>query len=208
VRLHPDHATLLIEETIENVGSAKVDFLLGHHPTFPAIPGAKIDVAAGAVHVEAAAPGMLSGESSQWPVASRLDGTLENLATVPDEVQMRVLYLEAVAAGWVAMRPPLGSTAPGIALSWDVTTFPNLWFWLQNGDNAYPWWGRARLIGLEPQRAWPFDGLAAARDRGQSISLEPGLSHSTWITLTRLDRTDIPVESVDRNGGVSFGSAE
>lgn len=202
LRLAEDSATLLVEEEVTNVGTGAVDFIWGHHPTFPAIPGARIDVPPARVHVEPSTPGNLAPGSGIWPLMPGATGGIEDLSLVPAETMVRLIYLEEVEEGWAALRPPQGSDSPGIALAWDREMFPHVWIWLQNGDNRYPWWGRAHMIGLEPQRSWPFDGLGAARDRGQSIRLAAGAQCSCWVTLTLLPNNDDPVTGVSRLGEV------
>ncbi|HTL40492.1 MAG TPA: hypothetical protein VL294_03370 [Pseudolysinimonas sp.] len=200
VHLSPDHPAVLIEETVTNVGARPVPFLWGHHPTFPAVPGSLIDLPGSpAVAVEPATPGALGGAGGTWPLLDRADGGTEDLSTIPDEVQVRLTYLSGLPEGWAALRPPTG---PGVALAWDQQTFPFLWMWLLNGDPGFPWYGRARMLGLEPQRAWPFDGLAGARDRGQELVLEAGSSTTSWITLSVFGDTAVPVSGVGRDGTV------
>jgi galactose mutarotase-like enzyme len=201
VRLSPNRPALLIEETVTNVGAKSVPFIWGHHPTFPAVPGSKVDLPGRpAVQVEPTSNGLLAAGSGQWPLLNRTDGGLEDLSTIPDEIQVRLAYVTGLNQGWVALRPPTG---PGIALAWDLETFPSMWMWLQNADPGFPWYGRARMLGLEPQRSWPFDGLNGARQRGQELTLEPGESTSSWITLSVLAHTHHPVTSVERNGRIT-----
>lgn len=206
VRLSPDRAALLIEETATNIGSRPVPFLWGHHPTFPAITGSRIDLhGTPGVIVEPATPGMLAPGRGIWPHLARTDGGSDDLSTLPDEEQVRVSYLPDVAEGWVALRPPPTAERPAVGLAWDLDTFPHLWLWLQNSDPGFPWYGRARMLGLEPQRSWPFDGLVGARERGQHLQLEPGESRSSWITLSAFADPGIPVTGIARDGVVTTG---
>ncbi|HEU0205909.1 MAG TPA: hypothetical protein VFQ74_04350 [Pseudolysinimonas sp.] len=204
IRLSPDRAALLIEETAKNLGSRRVPFLWGHHPTFPAIPGSRIDLPAGRVEVEPRTPGPLSLESGRWPRLRDRAGAEVAADTIPGEEQVRLLYLPDLEEHWAALRAPLGSEAPTVALSWDGATFPHLWLWLQNADPGFPWYGRARMIGLEPQRSWPFDGLAPAMERGQALWLDPGAETTSWITLSLVAATDRRVTGVTRSGDVSY----
>ncbi len=206
VRLSPDLAALLIEETATNVGARPVPFLWGHHPTFPAIAGSRIDLPGSpTVVVEPATPGPLALPGGRWPHLDRADGGHEDLSTLPGEQQVRLAYLPDAAEGWVALRPPAGDDRPAIGISWDLETFPHLWLWLQNADPGFPWYGRARMLGLEPQRSWPFDGLVGAIDRGQHLELQPGESRSSWITLTVFASPGGPVTGITRDGSVTTG---
>jgi hypothetical protein len=206
VRLVPGRPALQIEETVVNVGSKSVPFIWGHHPTFPAVPGTRIDSPATGVIVEPQTAGPLVAEAGNWPNLNRTDGGLEDVAVIPEPAQVRLLYLPDLADGWVALRPPRIGSGPvdGVGLAWDVDTFPHMWLWLQNADPGFPWFGRARMVGLEPQRSWPFDGLVGAIDRGQQLQLEPGASASSWITLSLFEAAELPVTGVDRGGKVRF----
>jgi galactose mutarotase-like enzyme len=207
VRLVPDRAVLLIEESVRNVGATTVPFVWGHHPTFPAIPGSHIDSPATVVAVEPATPGPLLEGSGRWPSAPRRDGGVEDVSVIPADEQVRLLYLPKLSDGWVALRPPAsaGHSSQGVALAWDLQTFPHMWMWLQNGDPGFPWYGRARMVGLEPQRAWPFDGIDGAIRRGQELRLEPGDTADSWITLALFDADDSAVVGVSRDGTVVTG---
>lgn len=210
VRLAADRPALYVEETVRNVGATDVPFIWGHHATFPAIPGARIDLPDVQFHVEPATPGPLEATSGTWPVADGADGQAHDLSVVPEEQQVRLLYLPDMSEHWVAVRPPADQsaeqTALGFALSWDGGTFPHMWLWLQNGDPGFPWYGRARMLGLEPQRSWPFDGLAGAIERGQEVVLGPGQTTSSWATLAVFDDVSAPVTGVARSGAVTFAS--
>jgi galactose mutarotase-like enzyme len=208
IRLVQGSATLQIEETVVNVGSTAVPFIWGHHPTFPAVTGARIDSPASRVIVEPQTPGPLEREAGRWPRLRRADGGIEDVAVIPDAPQVRLLYLPELVDGWVALRPPASDPAPvdGVALAWDIATFPHMWLWLQNADPGFPWFGRARMVGLEPQRSWPFDGITGAIARDQHLRLEPGASASSWITLSLFDAGERSVVGVDRDGAVTFES--
>lgn len=205
VRMAPDRPAVLLEETVTNLGSRPVPFLWGHHPTFPAHAGARIDLAGAAVEVEPATRGPLGTGGGQWPMVTSPDGIPIDLSVVPPEEQVRLIYLHSLREPWVALRPPAatGENSQGVALAWDGDTFPAMWIWLQNGDPGFPWYGRGRMIGLEPQRSWPFDGLTGAIERGQAIVLEPGECRASWVTLTAFGQTDRPVTGVSRAGAVA-----
>jgi hypothetical protein len=206
VSLSPDRAALFIEETATNVGSRPVPFLWGHHPTFPALTGSRIDLhGTPGVVVEPATPGPLAGTGGPWPRLARTDGGTDDLSTITDEEQVRVSYLPDIDEAWVALRPPAGEARPALGLAWDIETFPHLWVWLQNGDPGFPWYGRARMLGLEPQRSWPFDGLVGAMERGQHLELQPGESRSSWITLAAFPDPGVPVTGIARDGSVTTG---
>lgn len=201
VRLSPNSAVIYVDEKVTNVGTKEVPFLWGHHPTFPALPGSRIDLpGASTVEVEPTSAGPLAGRGGVWPLLRRSDGDSEDLSFVPSEEQVRLTYITGLRDGWVALRPPSGA---GVGLAWDLETFPFMWLWLQNGDPGFPWYGRARMLGLEPQRSWPFDGIDGARERGQELVLQPGESTTSWITLAIFPPTGEPVTGISREGHVT-----
>jgi galactose mutarotase-like enzyme len=206
VRLSADRAALHLEETVTCVGARPVQFIWGHHPTFPAVAGSRIDLPGSpTVEVEPATTGRLARGSGTWPLLPRADGGIEDLRVVPAEDQVRLSYQTGLTEGWVALRPPVETNGPAIGLAWDLETFPFLWLWLQNADPGFPWYGRARMLGLEPQRSWPFDGLAPAAARGQAMTLQSGQSASSWITLTVFPSSDDAVTGISREGHVTRG---
>ena len=46
------------------------------------------------------------------------------------------------------------------------------------------------------------DGLAAARERGESRELAPWATHRTWVTMSLFDADERPVTAVERDGRV------
>lgn len=202
VKLAPDRPTLLVDETVRNIGTRTTPFLWGHHPTFPAIPSAQIDLPAASFEVEPTAPGTARTSGGRWPAGAGVGGQPLDLSVIPADEMVRLLYLHDMESGWAALRNPPGAAAPGIAMSWDLDAYPCLWLWLQNGDPGFPWYGRGRMLGIEPQRYWPFDGLAGAVQRGQAMMLEPDETVSSWLTLTLLPDACGRVRNVDRDGTV------
>jgi galactose mutarotase-like enzyme len=192
-----------IEEQVENDSPRAVPFLWGHHPAFPAVTGATIDLPRCLVRPEPASPGDLEPRVTAWPAARGTDGGERDLRTVTGERMHRLLYANDLHGGWAALRQPAGT--PSVALAWDRDAFPLLWIWLLDGTDEFPWYGRARMLALEPQTAAPFDGLAAAHARGEAHVAEPGERRSAWLTLTLFDGDDAPVRSVDRDGRIEVG---
>ena len=44
--------------------------------------------------------------------------------------------------GWAALRDPADGT--GVALAWDLATFPHVWLWTEIGGPGFPFYGRAQ----------------------------------------------------------------
>lgn len=197
--LADDAPTLHLEERVVNDSGLEQEFLWGHHPVFPAIPGASIDLPTNCrAHAEPAFPSPFGSDPQPWPHLLDEAGDPHDLSRVPGEAIQRVLYVTDLGAGWAALRQP--APQPGVALAWDAETFPCMWFWLQNGTSEFPWFGRARMLALEPQAAYPCDGLAAASRRGRAHRLPPHSSWETWLTITLLPELEQPIADVRRDG--------
>lgn len=202
--LDAERPLLRIAETVRNEADMEVQFLWGHHPAFRAVAGAHIDLP-GADAL--AAPGydpphndLQPGRSGAWPHLPGLDGTSVRLDVVPEGPRQRLVYLTSLVGGWYALRDITGGV--GLAMCWDVRTFPCLWMWTEIGGTEFPWFGRSSLLALEPATACPSDGLAPAIERGETHRLDPGETMTTWLTMTLFDADDRPVRGVDETGAV------
>jgi hypothetical protein len=108
------------------------------------------------------------------------DGDLEDLSTIPPGPLERLVYLPDRAPGRATLRLPAAAGGGGVALAWDAETFPHVWLWRQLGGRGFPFHGRARLVCIEPQSAWPY----GAEER---LRLAPGEGRETWLTAELLD---------------------
>ena len=192
IRISADRPVLWIDERIDNDSDLPFAYAWGHHPAFAARTGMDIDLPAGPVRFEAL------GATGTWPAVARPDGRMEALDRVPAPPVSRVGVLPDRPAGWAALREP--GTGHGVALAWDLAAFPHLALWQQIGGPEFPWYGRARIVALEPVSIWPGDGLARAIERGQARTLAPGGSAAAWITLSLFPATNAMVSGVDRAG--------
>ena len=201
--LDAERPVLFLEETVHNESALTVPFVWGHHPAFDAMPGSVLDVAAHRVVVpvgyDVAHADLADGES-QWPTATGRDGEPVDLRVVPKGPVERVVYLPDVSEGWAALRRPDGA---GIALAWDVVAHPHVWVWTEVGGVDFPWYGRSRVLAVEPASSWPNDGLSGALQRGQAHHLAPGASLSSWLTVALIDNVSAPIINVSRGGEVT-----
>ena len=208
MRLAPGAATLLIDETVRCDAGVPVDFLWGHHPAFDAVAGATIDLPAGVV-VTASDVYRLPridlepGSRGVWPNVPGLGGgppvALDRVPVGPVE---RLAFLSGFGSRtWAAIRgfePGLG-----MAMAWDAATFPGAWLWWELGGPGHPWYGRARIVAIEPHAADRADGLAAAIERGKAHRVRPAEARSAWLTMSLFDADERPVLGVDRAGTVT-----
>ena len=146
---------------------------------------------------------LAAGAAGTWPrVPGKAGGTVELDRVGPGPTE-RLAYLSGFDAlgGWVAIRGVAAGL--GVAMAWDVATFPHAWFWWEIGGPGHPWHGRSRIVAIEPHTAVPSDGLAAAVARGDAHRLEPGQTHRTWLTVSLFDADDRPVRGVAQDGSLT-----
>lgn len=144
---------------------------------------------------------LMPGTDGPWPHGVSKTGDSVDLRVVPSRPRECVVYISDMSAGWAALRYP--DAGEGVAMAWDAQIFPNLWYWTQIGCPGFPWYGRGRIVALEPATSWPSDGLAAAIDRGQAHEIPGGGTVTAWLTVTLLDSASAPVVGVDRDGTVN-----
>jgi galactose mutarotase-like enzyme len=204
MRLAGDRATVTVEEVVTNESATPVEFVWGHHPVFPAVPGTEVDVPAATVRADAgfapAAGDVEPDASGEWPFLPGPGGRVD-LRRVPDGPAERYCFMCDLPEGWAAVRDVSGGT--GVALSWDVEVWPHAWLWLELGGEGFPWYGRGAFLGVEPQRSWPGDGLAAARERGHALRVEGGGRVASWLTFSLFDADEREVERVGRDGAIT-----
>lgn len=205
VKLDPEGAVLRIESSLHNISSQPVPYLWGHHPAFATPAGTRLDLPARAVEVgELSEPhhDLMPGSSGQWPDAAARHGGMARLDEVPDASVERLCYLPDLASGWGALRDT--SAGRGVAIAWDVETFPHAWLWQNLGGPGFPFYGRAQLTAIEPHSAWPAAGLAEHVERGTASVLDPGATQETWLTAVLFEATERSVVGVDRAGVVEL----
>ena len=206
--LEPGKPVLHLEETAQNDSAVDVPFLWGHHPAFDAVPGTLLDVPANRAVVPAGydvAHADLAPGDYQWPTADARSGSKIDLRTVPGGPVERVVYLPDVTSGWAALRRPDGV---GVAMAWDAQVYRHVWVWTEIGGVDFPWYGRSRVMAVEPVSSWPNDGLAEALRRGRAQNLGPSASVSSWLTIALFESSDARVVGVTREGAVSFASRD
>jgi len=92
-------------------------------------------------------------------------------------------FLTGLDRRFVAIRRLDGSV--GAALSWEGDVYDCVWYWCElGGSTEPPWYGRGRLIGLEPSSTSSGHGLADAARRGaRLIQLRPGQPVTATLRL-------------------------
>lgn len=195
---------LRIEETVTSDANMPVPYIWAHHPAFNALPGSVIDLPPASVEIpEGHDPqfnDLAPGVDGVWPFVQGKNGDREDLSVVPNAPCERLAFVHGFNEGWAAIRDRDGG---GVAIAWDVTTFPNAWMWTEMGGHGFPWYGRSNILAIEPAASWPSDGLEAAVGRNQAHWLEPKSSRTTWLTLRLLEPAPGSVREMSRNGAVT-----
>jgi hypothetical protein len=177
-----------VRERVRMLGDRPARAMWGHHPTFGSdLLDGPFEIQSGARSVTVDdgydPPGnpLIAGAKGSWGSIPGKQGPYD--LGRPEGRLAALAYLQDFASPWISIRRLDDSV--GAALSWDQTIFSCAWLWLELGANeAPPWGGRTRLIGLEPNTTWPANGLAEADRRGaRLLTLRPGAEASAWIRL-------------------------
>lgn len=109
-----------------------------------------------------------------WPFAPGPDGPIDLTAAPPVGSPNEMLYLHGFGpeGAYAVENRTLGIRA---TIRWDAEVQPTLWMWQESGaTTGWPWYGQARVIGLEPFAGWPTSGFEAAAANGSVLTFEPG----------------------------------
>ena len=172
---------LLLDETVINESPQPIEILWGHHPNFATpfiepdcrlrLPPCRASVN-GKIEEDAA---LAADQSGDWPILAGRQGVPIDLSLIPDgEVppSRDFVHLDGFSEGWFEIVNQRRGV--GFRLDWDAARFPVLGFWrLLGGGIDYPWYGRHRIIALEP-----LTGLA------MTLPLLPGSSASTRLSAS------------------------
>jgi hypothetical protein len=104
-------------------------------------------------------------------------------------------YLDNLREGWIAVTQP--KVGVGIGLAFDAAVFPYVWLWQEFGyTQEYPWYGRAYVIGVEPQSSMP----GARETGGRLLRLEGGGAMDTVLCAVVFE--GIGADHIAPNGAV------
>jgi hypothetical protein len=171
--------TLCLTETAISDGPEEVPVIWGQHVTFGS------DMLDGPVIVETGARRVVvddaydppanpwrPGAAGTSPVVDGKSGTAD--LSRPEGPLAAMAYLTDFERPFVSIRRVDGSFAA--VLSWRGEIYDSVWYWCElGGTTTAPWYGRGRLIGLEPISTFPGRGLTEAARRGaRMLRLFPG----------------------------------
>ena len=210
MRIDPARPVLHISEEVANESNLTVPFVWGHHPAFGpplAAPGARIDIPDAKVFVDQTLTGpyvdLEPGSVHRWGSVTGRDGARLDLDVVPAGPAQRLCYLTELSEGWFAIRNEAAGI--GLAVRWDLQTFPHLWFWQEiAAGQGMPWYGRGQITAIEPASQFPAHGLEAAIKAGTARHLGPGEIARTGLSVTLFKTENRPVSGVAADGTVQF----
>jgi hypothetical protein len=185
--LRLDGGRLVVEE--EATADAPVAAMWGQHVTFGSdLLAGPVEIATNATRVAACATydppanPLEPGRVGTWPILPGPDGPVD--LSRPGAGWAALACLDGFEGPpWVELRRSDGALAA--RLDWSADPWPLAWLWIETGGTAEgPWFGRGRLIGVEPCSTWPATGLAAAHAAGAPLArFAPGVARRGRVAL-------------------------
>ncbi|XSS47381.1 hypothetical protein ACQBAU_04950 [Propionibacteriaceae bacterium Y2011] len=174
-----------VTETVRNTVGETQRFCWGHHPVFPAGPSTRLELAGGIVHAEDSselrAAGLADAVTFPWPRYTSEDGSTVDVSRIPDGPVERLLVVSDLQEPRVVIHGLPDDTS--VELTWNGDVWPHLWVWVQVAGSGFPWYGRAAVMGVEPQSSPTTGGLAAGIDDGTALVLAPHAELKSHLTL-------------------------
>jgi len=197
-------ATISLQERLTNASNQTLEYCWVQHPAFgsPFVgSGTEITVPAETVETAKAEPwGRLKPETTyKWPYVEDKRGNKVDLSLLPSEdvVADETVFITNIKESWYTVVNP--NLKLGFALKWDLSVFPDLWFWQSYRIPDHPWFGRAYCIALEPSSGH-LTALEQLK-RGTIKKLEGNTSVETQLTATVFSGVE-KVKAVNSDGTV------
>ena len=175
--------SVTVTDTVTNLAPLPIGFDYQHHPAFgePLVEiGTELETDAGTYTAD---PGHQAGPFEpgsvhSWPATAE-NGTA--VAQIDGAPRAMVGWLDELAHGWLAVRNRRRDLAAHV--EWDTAVMSRAWLWQEyDATIGYPWFGRARAVGVEPSSA-PTNGP----DRDDVVTLSAHTSLTTWVRITTGD---------------------
>jgi galactose mutarotase-like enzyme len=194
---------LTVREHLKMTGQRPLAVIWGHHPTFGSdLLAGPVEITSGAKLVTAdwaydpQANSLAPGASGNWPMIQGKRGAVD--LSRPDGPLAAMAYLTDFETPWAAIRRL--DNAVAVVLSWTADPFACAWLWYElGGTPEAPWYGRGRLIGIEPNTTRSGAGLADALSRGTAFRLHPGEERTAELQL-RVFRPSGRIETSSQAG--------
>jgi hypothetical protein len=198
LRLASARQTLTVEEELVNTAPAEVEAMWGQHIAFGAPflrDGCLITLPDGITvipHDVAINPPdrrISPGGPWAWPEVPAPHGGTVDLSVVPGRgAASDIAYLAGFGErAWYEISDP--ALGLGLRVRWDGNVLPYLWLWQESGATVdYPWWGEARVTGLEPFSSYPTSGLAEASANGTALRLGGHARRELTMEITVIDK--------------------
>jgi hypothetical protein len=205
-------AGVRMEESIVNKGGEDLHYMWGHHPAIgdPFLSGdCTLNVPTGRFlnHSAEISPHVRipAGASGRWPLIKGKSGEPVDLSRIPEggERITEFGYLCDFEEGWY------GYTSRkhrfGFGLAWPLRVFPYLWFWQElRGSFGYPWYGRCRVMAVEPFTSIPGTGLVSAIDAGTAPLLAAGEKVEANLAAIFYEENAGELQSISTEGTGKF----
>jgi galactose mutarotase-like enzyme len=145
--LRATEPVLRLSERVVNEGKRDIEFMWGHHPALgPPFLDRHCILQAPARTIQ------IDNEMHPWPT----DRTgVDHSRLIPVKTDAEIMkYLHDLKQGWVAVTNTRMKL--GLGLVFDPEVFSCIWLWHEFGyTKDYPWFGRAYVLGVEPQSSMP-----------------------------------------------------
>ncbi len=186
VRLEASAPSFTYRERATNLCGVELTANWGQHVTFgpPFLePGCRIVLPDGVtvgqhgVGADEVRRSRIAGDVA-WPTVTGADGAPLDLSVIPAPgTASEMVYLEGFGReGWYAVEQPRLKMAAKVR--WDASLFPVCWLWQEFGaSTAWPFFGQAYVIGLEPFAARPPLGEVTR----EAMTFAPGEAKTVWI---------------------------
>ncbi len=206
-------AGLRIQESIVNQSGEDLNYMWGHHPALgdPFLAGdCVLSVPARTFLNHGAEISPLTripaGAKAVWPVVEGKGGRPVDLSAIPPSSQNRVTefgYICDLDDGWYGITSR--EHGFGFGLAWPREVFPYLWFWQElRGSLGYQWYGRCRVMAVEPFSSILSTGLINAIDAGTAPLLRCGAKVEANLAAIFYEAGQGDLRSISTSGIAQF----
>jgi hypothetical protein len=191
--LEKGEPVLYIEEKAINRSRMVIPAIWGHHLAYgePFLDqGCTIDIPA-KKGLTYDIPGVMDEDiplkkEISWPVLKTERGKEIDLSVIPRRGMRtsKFLYLSGLDRGQYEINS--NNRKVKVRVEWDLDVMPYVWYWQEfNSSEGYPWYGMARVFGLEPFST-DIMGLGDTINKNRQIDLQPesGLDFSMNISVS------------------------